>query len=90
MIDIEQIYRIGYTTREKEKDYDPLGNEAVCAAIEDIRQLQAEVERLKGMEPLLKMFLKDGYDSPTGRISKKTGLAMVRYVAANGINSFDL
>ena len=58
--------------------------------MEDIQCLKEEVERLKGMEPLLKMFLKDGYNSPTGRISKKTGLAMVRYVAANGINSFDL
>ena len=49
MLDIEQIYRIGYTTRQKEKDYDPLGDEAVCDAIEEVRNLQQEVERLTSL-----------------------------------------
>ena len=48
MVDIEQIYGIGYVTRQKERDYDPLGSEAVCDAIEEIRNLQQEVERLEG------------------------------------------
>jgi hypothetical protein len=36
---IEQIYRIGYVTREKERDYDPMGNATVCEAIERLERL---------------------------------------------------
>ena len=61
-----------------------------CAKDRKIKALEQEVERLKGMEPLLKMFLKDGYSSPSGKISKKTAIEMVRYVAANRINAHDL
>lgn len=46
-IDIEQIYRIGYVTREKERDYDPLASEAVCEAIEEVERLEREIETLK-------------------------------------------
>jgi len=30
---IEHVYRVGYVTRDKERDYDPRGNEVVCQAM---------------------------------------------------------
>jgi hypothetical protein len=33
---------------------------------------------------LLMMFIKDGYESSTGKISKKTALAMMNYVRSDG------
>jgi len=37
---IEHVYRVGYVTRQKERDYDPLGNDVVCDAIERLERLE--------------------------------------------------
>lgn len=34
-------------------------------------------------EKLLMMFVKDGYKSQTGKVSKKTAIAMMKFVANN-------
>ena len=72
MVDIEQIYRIGYVTRQKEKDYDPLASDAVCSAIEKVRSLQQEVERLKAELARVKALYEEwGFkDAPCPRHSK--------------------
>lgn len=31
---IEHVFRVGYVTGQEERDYDPMGNEVVCDAIE--------------------------------------------------------
>jgi len=37
---IEHVYRVGYLTREKERDYDPMGNDMVCEALEKWHRFQ--------------------------------------------------
>lgn len=43
----------------------------------------AENERLKKSHELLMMFVKDGYKSLHGKVSKKTGIALFNYVNAD-------
>jgi len=45
---IEHVYRVGYVTREKERDYDPMGNEVVCEAVEKWRRFQLLAEAVAG------------------------------------------
>ena len=50
---IEHVFRVGYVTRQKERDYDPMGNEVVCDAIEKwdamITQLMNSSDRLEAI-----------------------------------------
>ena len=47
------------------------------------------VEMNEEASKLLMMFIVDGYKSQTGKISKKTAMAMMKYVASDG-ELFDL
>lgn len=43
---IEHVYRVGYVTREKERDYDPLGSAVVCDAIEKLERFEKLAEMI--------------------------------------------
>lgn len=59
-IDIEQIYRIGYVTREKERDYDPLAIQAVRDAIEEVEGMEREIKALNEKVRKLEFMAENG------------------------------
>tara|TARA_R110000868_G_C10387103_1_gene719937 strand:+ start:52 stop:264 length:213 start_codon:yes stop_codon:yes gene_type:complete len=46
-------------------------------------------EKAKAAEDMLMCFIVDAF-SPTGKVSKKTAIKMMKYIAQNNINTFKL
>lgn len=45
---IEHVYEAGYLTRQKERDYDPMGSEVFCDVLEKWNRFERLAEKIAG------------------------------------------
>ena len=59
-MDIEHIYRVGYVTKEKERDYDPMASEVICDAIEEYNKVGEKIKEMTVVLIEVQRLLKNG------------------------------